>query len=87
MSIIARKLLQELKLSPKSSPIAQPLTEREVEVLRMVAQGKNNRQIADELVLSWEPCAPTWQHPWETAPGQPHPNHPVRIAGGPGFPG
>ncbi len=50
--IIARKLLQELNLSPKRPPTAQPLTEREVEVLRMVAQGKSNRQIADELVLS-----------------------------------
>jgi DNA-binding NarL/FixJ family response regulator len=49
--IVARKLLQELKLSPKR-PTSQPLTEREVEVLRMVAQGKSNRQIADELVIS-----------------------------------
>jgi two-component system, NarL family, response regulator LiaR len=50
--IVARKVLQELSLSPKQSPTVQPLTEREVEVLRMVAQGKSNRQIADELVLS-----------------------------------
>jgi NarL family two-component system response regulator LiaR len=50
--IIARKVLQELNLSPKRPPLGQPLTEREVEVLRMVAQGKSNRQIADELVLS-----------------------------------
>ena len=50
--IIARKVLQELNLSPKRPPKGQPLTEREVEVLRMVAQGKSNRQIADELVLS-----------------------------------
>jgi NarL family two-component system response regulator LiaR len=49
---IARKVLQELNLSPKNRPTTQPLTEREVEVLRMVAQGKSNRQIADELVLS-----------------------------------
>ena len=50
--IIARKVLQELNLSPKIPPTVQPLTGREVEVLRMVAQGKSNRQIADELVLS-----------------------------------
>jgi NarL family two-component system response regulator LiaR len=50
--IIARKVLQELNLSPKHLPAGQSLTEREVEVLRMVAQGKSNRQIADELVLS-----------------------------------
>ena len=50
--LIARKVLQELNLSPKKSPVDQPLTGREIEVLRMVAQGKSNRQIADELVLS-----------------------------------
>jgi two-component system, NarL family, response regulator LiaR len=49
--IVARKLLDELNLSVKHSPTAQSLTEREVEVLRMVAQGKSNRQIADELVI------------------------------------
>jgi NarL family two-component system response regulator LiaR len=50
--VIARKVLQELNLSPKQSPGSQLLTVREVEVLRMVAQGKSNRQIADELVIS-----------------------------------
>jgi NarL family two-component system response regulator LiaR len=50
--IIARKVLQELNLSPKRASVDQPLTGREVEVLRMVAQGKSNRQIAKELVLS-----------------------------------
>jgi len=50
--IIARKVLQELNLTPRHTPTPQPLTEREVEVLRMVAQGKSNRQIADELVIS-----------------------------------
>jgi len=49
---IARKVLQELNLSPKPPPNAESLTAREVEVLRMVAQGKSNRQIAEELVLS-----------------------------------
>ena len=50
--VIARKVLQELNLSPKQPATAQPLTEREVEILRMVAQGKSNRQIAEELVIS-----------------------------------
>jgi len=50
--IIARKVLQELNLSRKNPPSAQQLTQREVEVLRMVAQGKSNRQIADELFIS-----------------------------------
>jgi NarL family two-component system response regulator LiaR len=49
---IARKVLQELNLAPKHTSATQLLTEREVEVLRMVAQGKSNRQIADELVIS-----------------------------------
>jgi NarL family two-component system response regulator LiaR len=50
--VIARKLLQELSLPAKHPPTAQPLTEREVEVLRLVARGKSNRQIADEMVIS-----------------------------------
>lgn len=50
--VIARKVLQELNLTPKQTPILQPLTEREVEVLRMVAQGKSNQQVADDLVIS-----------------------------------
>ncbi len=50
--IIARKVLQELNLSSKRPPTTPPLTEREVDVLRMVAQGKSNRQIAGELFIS-----------------------------------
>ncbi|MBX0329678.1 response regulator transcription factor [Oscillochloris sp. ZM17-4] len=49
---IARKLVQELS-RPAERPLAQdPLTEREVEVLRQVAQGRSNQEIADHLILS-----------------------------------
>jgi NarL family two-component system response regulator LiaR len=49
---IARKLMQELAHPPEQPPTTDPLTEREVEVLRLVAKGKSNRQIADDLVIT-----------------------------------
>ncbi|MDP9381322.1 MAG: tetratricopeptide repeat protein [Chloroflexota bacterium] len=33
-------------------PLADPLTERELEVLRLIAEGRSNREIADELFLT-----------------------------------
>jgi NarL family two-component system response regulator LiaR len=50
--IIARKVLQELAHPAASPPMPDPLTQREVEVLQLVAQGKENRAIAEELVIS-----------------------------------
>ncbi len=57
---IARKIMQELgtppqqiAARPKGSKELEPgLTEREIEVLRLIARGRSNREIADELVLS-----------------------------------
>lgn len=37
---------------PEGAPAAQGLTSRELEVLTLVAQGKSNQEIADELGLS-----------------------------------
>ena len=50
----ARRLLDALDqaAAPISSPLAEPLTEREMEVLRLMAAGLSNRDIADELVLA-----------------------------------
>ena len=38
--------------SPKAGEAARNLTKRELEILLLVAQGKSNRDVADELVLS-----------------------------------
>lgn len=57
---IARKLMSALAGEPdsaqpgeaRSHPELDDLTEREQEVLKLVARGHNNRQIADELYIS-----------------------------------
>jgi NarL family two-component system response regulator LiaR len=46
--LVARRLLEELSKPPPRLP-SSGLTDREMEVLRLVAQGRSNQQIADEL--------------------------------------
>ena len=49
---IASKVMRELNQPPKLPPTKDPLTEREVEILQLVAQGLTNDEIAEKLVVS-----------------------------------
>ncbi|MCS6888561.1 response regulator transcription factor [Chloroflexus sp.] len=54
---ITRKVLAEFTRlagarAPVASPLAEPLTEREMDVLRGIAAGQSNREIADQLCIS-----------------------------------
>jgi NarL family two-component system response regulator LiaR len=51
---VARKVLAELSAPPPKPLTKDPLTERELEILRLIAQGKSNKEIAGELVIAEE---------------------------------
>ena len=54
---VARKVVAEFarltrKTIEHSDSISEPLSEREVEILRLIAHGASNREIADKLFLA-----------------------------------
>jgi two-component system, NarL family, response regulator LiaR len=53
--VIATKVLQRLRAgsrSPRSDAVTSELSDRELQVLRLIANGKDNAQIAAELHIS-----------------------------------
>ena len=50
--IIARKLLQEIARPAELQPALESLTAREIEVLKLIAEGLSNQDIADRIIVS-----------------------------------
>jgi NarL family two-component system response regulator LiaR len=51
-SAIARKVLHEISHPSAAKPTSDPLTEREMEVLRLIAQGLSNKEIASKIFIA-----------------------------------
>jgi NarL family two-component system response regulator LiaR len=51
---VARKVLAELTAPPQKPLTRDPLTARELDILRLIAQGRSNKEIAAQLTIAEE---------------------------------
>lgn len=49
---LTEKLFERLRSGPKSDPLLARLSDREREIVALIAEGKTNRQIADDMFLA-----------------------------------
>ena len=77
---MASKLLDEFKRPQHSTATEElsSLSEREQEVLRLVAQGESNKEIVNQLMISANCEDPSPEYHGQAAPGQPHPGSGLR---------